>query len=169
MWPRIRSVSVPALRAWREKVTRGRENIPCASIVPATRPAAVRRCRRESRATPVHLRSHRPAKPQDSNGPEMDPKARINATSAAPVAMVFASSARATLPPGALRHYSRADDGCNQRSSPEKLRDCPRLQIRFHCWPILSTSLLRANLSMDASGRERNRPMRRSRIENASR
>ena len=53
-----------------------------------------------------------------------------------------------------IGHDSGTDDGRNQKSGPKKLRDRSLTQVRFHCWPILSTSILRAKF---INGRKRQR------------
>src|SRR6266404_4299478 len=85
---------------WRDSETNGSENITCASIVPQTPPkscaaiyaSASFQDKPPSRASATETTGFRCA-------PEIGPKVRIRANSAAPVAIVLASNANATFPP----------------------------------------------------------------------
>src|ERR1700722_6926445 len=68
-----------------------------------------------------------------------------------------------------LCHDSRTDDRGHKKGGSEKFRHDPRAQIRFHCFPIRSTSVWIASLSRLSRGKESKRLILRSRSRKASR
>jgi hypothetical protein len=69
--------------------------------------------------------------------PEMGLNARISTTGAAPVAVVLARSARATLSSGEpFGHDGGADYGGNQKSGAKKFRSRTASKSESHWWPM---------------------------------
>jgi len=95
----LRNCAPPA-RAWREAKKIGSPNMPWATATPRNAPVI---CAAMYTGTSVHRMPPTAASASVTAGficaPESGPNAKISATSAAPVANVFASNAMATFPP----------------------------------------------------------------------
>ena len=95
---------------------------------------------------------------------------KMRATSAAPVAIVLARSAKPILPLAKRSPMTpRADDCRHQESRPCEFRNDPARERHFHSSPMRSISFLMASPSRLDKGKHKNRLIRRSRIMKASR